>query len=199
MSARSEQKPFLLIGTILWIGGMSCSVATAHALPDGKAVPQKAAAQNDESGRANEQDPFADLDQGVTAQESASSQPLSWSETFFKENLGFRKEIMSQFDINQDGHGASRQSVGFEVLKKFSTATSTVASFDFQGRFVRRDGFNPVLNDMEGESRRGWAFEYHNLYLDLYNVLNPVLSDSNGVRVSDVSTFGRAGSMFPSG
>ena len=44
-----------------------------------------------------------------------------------------------------DGHAASRQSVGFEVLKKFSTATSTVASFDFQGRLVRRDGYNPVI------------------------------------------------------
>jgi hypothetical protein len=32
-----------------------------------------------------------------------------------------------------DGSGASRQSVGFEVLKKFSTSTSTVASIDFQG------------------------------------------------------------------
>jgi hypothetical protein len=42
---------------------------------------------------------------------------------------------------------------------------------------VRRDGFHPVLNDMEGESWPGWAFEYHNVYLDLYNVLNPVLSD----------------------
>src|SRR6266851_5779719 len=28
---------------------------------------------------------------------------------------------------------ASRQSVGFEVLKKFSTATATLASFNFQG------------------------------------------------------------------
>jgi len=84
---------------------------------------------------------------------------------------------MSQFDTSERGQPASRQSVGFEVLKKFSTATATLASFDFQGRLVRRDGFHPVLNDMEGESRAGWAFEYHNIYLDLYNVLNPVLSD----------------------
>jgi hypothetical protein len=85
---------------------------------------------------------------------------------------------MSQFDVSSsDGHGASRQSLGFEVQKKFSTETSTIASFDFQGRMVRRDGWNPVQNDMEGASREGWAFEYHNLYLDLYNVLNPVLSD----------------------
>ena len=64
---------------------------------------------------------------------------------------------MSQFNTNERPHAASRQSVGFEVLKKFSTATSTVASFDFQGRLVRRDGYNPVMNDMEGANRPGWA------------------------------------------
>jgi hypothetical protein len=85
---------------------------------------------------------------------------------------------MSQFDTNEDGNFASRQSAGFELLKKFSTTTSTLASFDFQGRLVRRDGFNPVMNDMEGASRRGWAFEYHNLYADFYNVFNPVMSDA---------------------
>ena len=31
---------------------------------------------------------------------------------------------------------------------------------------------------MEGEYRPGWTFEYHNFYVDLYNVFNPVLSDS---------------------
>jgi hypothetical protein len=92
-------------------------------------------------------------------------------------NLGFRTEVMSQFDVNEQGEGASRQSVGFEVLKKFSTDTSTVAAFDFQGRLVRRDGFNPVPDDMEGADRRGWAFEYHNLYADFYNVFNPLLGE----------------------
>jgi hypothetical protein len=92
-------------------------------------------------------------------------------------NLGLRGEILSQFDVNEQGEGASRQSVGVEVLKKFSTGTATVASFDFQGRLVRRDGFNPVPDDMEGADRRGWAFEYHNLYADFYNVFNPLLGD----------------------
>ena len=115
------------------------------------------------------EDPFADL------AETAKPEPektQSWKESFFGDNFGFRKEVMSQFTGD-----SSRQSVGFEMLKKFSTATSTVASFNFQGRLVRRDGFVPVLNDMEGQDRRGWAFEYHNLYVDLYNVLNPVLND----------------------
>lgn len=122
-------------------------------------------------------DPFADVAPASQPDEQAAQPRLSWSQKFLKENFGFRKEIMSQFDTTQNGDGASRQSVGFEVLKKFSTATETIASFDFQGRFVRRDGYNPVLNDMEGANRAGWWFEYHNLYLDLYNVLNPVLSD----------------------
>jgi hypothetical protein len=30
---------------------------------------------------------------------------------------------------------------------------------------------------MEGATRPGWAFEYHNFYLDLYNIANPVLGE----------------------
>ena len=126
-----------------------------------------------------EADPFADLADSPRSQPVLTPEPAarSWRQKFLTENFGFRKEIMSQFDMSEQGRPASRQSVGFEALKKFSTLTATLASFNFQGRLVRRDGFHPVLNDMEGESRSGWAFEYHNVYLDLYNVLNPVLSD----------------------
>jgi len=102
---------------------------------------------------------------------------------------------MSQFDTTEHGRPASRQSIGFEVLKKFSTGNATVAAFDFQGRLVRRDGFNPVLNDMEGENRPGWAFEYHNVYVDFYNVLNPLFSDSQ--RGHNVGRFNfRAGRFY---
>jgi hypothetical protein len=140
------------------------------------------------------QDPFAGLDPSK-AQASSETVSGSWLKTFFTDNFGFRKEIMSQFDTSEHGQPASRQSVGFEVLKKFSTGTATVAAFDFQGRLVRRDGFNSVPNDMEGESRQGWAFEYHNLYVDLYNVLNPFLSDSQ--RGQNVGRFNiRAGRFY---
>ena len=124
------------------------------------------------------EDPFSGIPVKAAPQPD-TPQPArrSWIKTLVTENFGFRKEVMSQFDTNEEGRRASRQSVGFEVLKKFSTSTSTVASFNFQGRLVRRDGFNPVQNDMEGEHRPGWAFEYHNLYLDFYNVLNPLMSD----------------------
>jgi len=121
-----------------------------------------AAQQND--------DPFA----GVAPSAAKPAETAPGWKRFFGENFGFREELMFQFDSNQDAEFASRQSAGFEVQKKFSTATSTVASFDFQGRLVRRDGFNPVMNDIEGASRQGWAFEYHNLYADIYNVVGGV-------------------------
>ena len=140
-------------------------------------------------------DPFADLSDPSKPQEGKKDQERSSKEGFFKDNFGFRKEIMSQFSTNENGDGASRQSVGFEVLKKFSTATSTIASFNFQGRVVRRDGFNGVLNDMEGEGRPGWAFEYHNIYIDFYNVLNPLLSEKQ--RAENLGRFNlRAGRFY---
>src|SRR5579883_543698 len=120
-------------------------------------------------------DPFADVK--PTPAESATPPKASWLYRFLHDNFGVREEIMSEFSSDAGGGAASRQSAGFEVLKKISSDTATVASFDFQGRLVRRDGYNPVPNDMEGATRPGWAFEYHNFYLDLYNVANPLLSD----------------------
>ena len=119
--------------------------------------------------------------------------------TFFGNLLGegfaFRKEIMSLISRSSDaaslGAAAdglySRQSVGFEILKKFSTKTATVAAFDLQMRFVRRDDFHEVLNDVEGANRSGWFLEYHNFYLDFYNVFNPLLGDK--ARSSNVGRF----------
>lgn len=116
-----------------------------------------------------QEDPFA----GLQPANPAISAPSSRWRSFFSENFGFRKEVMSQF-AKGDTY-SSRQSVGFEVLKKFSSATRTVASFDFQGRMVRRDGYNLVLNDREGMMRPGWFFEYHNFYADFYDVLHPLV------------------------
>jgi hypothetical protein len=48
---------------------------------------------------------------------------------------------------------------------------------------------------MEGASRPGWAFEYHNLYVDLYNVFNPLLGDE--ARGRQVGRFNfRAGRFY---
>ncbi len=137
-------------------------------------------------------DPFAGIRESTAAAKQADA---SWKERLFHENFGFRKELMSEFAASEHTRASSRQSAGFEVLKKFSTETATVASLDFQGRLVRRDRFVPVLNDMEGMQRPGWWFEYHNAYLDLYNVLDPILSDE--ARGRNVGRFNfRAGRFY---
>ncbi|MCC6587270.1 MAG: hypothetical protein IT168_11310 [Bryobacterales bacterium] len=150
-----------------------------------------------QSAEANEQekDPFADVKESAPSPTADAQSQRSWSHYIFGDNFGFRREIMSQFNTS-DGRGGSRQSVGFEVLKKWSTATSTVASFNFQGRFVRRDGYRPVQNDrMTDPTAGGWTFEYHNFYGDLYNVFNPVLSDAQ--RRANVGRFNfRAGRFY---
>ena len=124
----------------------------------------------------SEPDPFAGVS-AKTAEESSLSDSNE-STGFFFDNFGFRKELMSEFGTTGPGHSASRQSVGFETLKKFSTETKTFAGVDFQGRLVRRDGFVGSLNDMEGMHRPRWALEYHNVYADFYNFLDPILSES---------------------
>jgi hypothetical protein len=147
---------------------------------------------------ATQPEPFADLDTlspATIATEPPATPTREFFQGLFTENFGFRTELMSQFDASEEGRPASRQSIGFEVQKKFSTANATIASFDVQMRLVRRDGFNPVLNDMEGAQHPGWAFEYHNLYLDLYNIFNPLLSQER--RGKNVGRFNfRAGRFY---
>lgn len=143
------------------------------------------------SAGAAETDPFA----GISASTAAHSRQPASGRNFFRENFGFRRELMSQFATSRHAPAYSRQSAGFELLKKFSSETATYAAFNFQGRLVRRDRFVPVMNDMEGAHRQGWWFEYHNAYLDLYNVLDPVLSDDE--RGRNVGRFNvRAGRFY---
>ena len=152
----------------------------------------------DSSARAktnNAADPFADLEPAkspVANTNRVSAIPVTDGAAakrgFFGENFTFKNEIMAEFSYSAEANREqrnslpglySRNSVGFEVLKKFSTATATVAAFDFQARLVRRDGFHEVVNDMAGGAHRGWQyFELHNLYVDFYNVFDPLLSDA---------------------
>ncbi|MFN0101367.1 MAG: hypothetical protein ACKV2U_04670 [Bryobacteraceae bacterium] len=165
--------------------GLLCGAAMLGQSPAQQAPPPKVSSD----------DPFAGLSDKPATPLQAKRPARSWLRSLVTENLGFRKEVMSQFTGTEEGDMASRQSAGFEVLKKFSTGTATVASFNLQGRLVRRDGFNPVQNDMEGERRAGWAFEYHNVYLDLYNVLNPLLGSKR--RGRQVGRFNiRAGRFY---
>ncbi len=124
------------------------------------------------------EDPFA----GVVAETNRIvTDNRNVFDRFVYDNFLFRKEIYSQISWSDEADGSkniySRQSMGFETYKKFSTRTTTFAAFDLQFRLVRRDHYFPVLNDMEGANRDGFSAEVHNVYLDLYNVLNPVLSD----------------------
>src|SRR5438128_2743509 len=77
-----------------------------------------------------EDDPFAGVTPG--APPPFQAQAPSCAERFFSDNFGFRWELMSEWGADDDGGLASRQSVGFEVLKKLSTQTRTVAGIDFQ-------------------------------------------------------------------
>jgi len=110
-------------------------------------------------------DPFAGIEASTATPAGEKTAISSW----FGENFGFREELMSESATSRHSPAYSRQSAGFELLKKFSTETKTVGSLNLQGRLVRRDRYVPVLNDMEGMQRRGWFFEYHNVYTDLYN------------------------------
>jgi hypothetical protein len=100
---------------------------------------------------------------------------------FLSDNLTLKLELMSQFSATDEADRwadvYSRQSAGFEVLKRFSTRTATLAALNLQGRLVRRDHYLPVINDMEGEDRDGWYAEIHNAYVDVYNVFSPFLDD----------------------
>lgn len=135
------------------------------------------------SGDGGTQDPFKSLSAAATLKSDVEPTFLGG---LLGEGFAFRKEIMSLVSRSSEAAslGASaeslysRQSVGFEILKKFSTKTATVAAFDLQMRFVRRDNFHEVLNDVEGVDRAGWFLEYHNFYWDFYNVFNPLLGDA---------------------
>jgi len=132
-------------------------------------------------------DPFAEVAPAATSGESVAGAlggPAEQSslDRFLGDNFTLKLELMSQFSVSDAADAwedvYSRQSAGFEVLKRFSTRTATVASLNLQARFVRRDHYLPVINDMEGEDREGWCGELHNAYVDVYNVFSPFLSDA---------------------
>ena len=122
------------------------------------------------SAAAGAADPFA----GVEPRAAAPPAPAAaggWSD-----NLLFRKEIdllwaAGKDDFEETDRAFSRLSAGFELQKKFSTATKTVASFDYQGRLVYRDHALPTAADAMGMDAEQWTYETHNAYAEFYNVL----------------------------
>lgn len=166
--------------------GLLIAVGTLAAAEDPFADLERPKPAPDKSG-----DPFADLEGAKPAEKKPDETPLKnrpiESKGFFEDNFTIKKEVYGA--VTWSDHAAkprdfySRQSVGFEILKKFSTKSATVASFNIQGRLVRRDNFLDTPYDGEGRERDGFFFEYHNLYWDFYNVLNPVLGDAKGDHV----------------
>ena len=114
-------------------------------------------------------DPFADVEPRAAAAPPAAAG--GWSD-----NLLFRKEIYllwaaGEDDFKETDRAFSRLSAGFELQKKFSTATKTVASFDYQGRLVYRDHVLPTAADPMGMDAKQWTYETHNAYAEFYNLL----------------------------
>ncbi len=115
-------------------------------------------------------DPFAGVEPAVPETNAQAAAP-GW-----KDNLLFRKELYLLWAVGADDFEktdrlSSRLSAGFEVQKKFSTATKTVASVDYQGRLVYRDHALGTAADAMGMDAGRWTYETHNAYADFYNVL----------------------------
>lgn len=116
-------------------------------------------------------DPFADV---VAAPQSAT-QAVALVEPGWTDNLLFRHELYLLGAAGRDNFDAthdtmSRLSAGFEVQKRFATATRTVASVDYQGRVVYRDHVLDTSADPMGRDAAQWEYETHNAYVDVYNV-----------------------------
>lgn len=94
------------------------------------------------------------------------------SEPHWTDNLLFRKELYLLFGNDEaEAEGImSRLSAGFEVQKRFSTATRTLASIDYQGRFVYRDHMRDTSADPMGHDASPWEYETHNAYVDFYTL-----------------------------
>jgi hypothetical protein len=114
-------------------------------------------------------DPFADV--RPAAPDPVASQPDSW----WRDNLLFRKEIYwsetggtDDFEETHDVY--SRISAGFEIQKRFATATKTVAAFDYQGRVVYRNHVLDTAADPMGMDAQRWEYETHNAYAEFYNL-----------------------------
>lgn len=117
-------------------------------------------------------DPFANME--AAPHDVAKAVALSAPE--WSDNLLLRKEVYLLFVAGEDefdeaGGVMSRLSAGFEVQKRFSTATRTLASIDYQGRFVYRNHMLDTSADLMGHDASPWEYETHNAYFDVYNLL----------------------------
>lgn len=122
------------------------------------------------SAAVSAEDPFADV-KPAPAASAAVPAGSGW-----RDNLLFRKEVYwaetAGMDDFRDTHDVySRLSAGFEVQKRFATATKTVASLDYQGRVVFRDHWLDTAADPMGMDAGTWEYETHNAYAEFYNLV----------------------------
>ena len=115
-------------------------------------------------------DPFADV------QPAVPDAPAVRTSFGWRENLLFRREIYwletaGIEDFDRTGNLYTRGSAGFEVQKRFATATKTLASVDYQGRLVYRDHVLDTAADPMGMDAGQWEYETHNAYAEFYNLL----------------------------
>ena len=115
-------------------------------------------------------DPFAGVEPRATAP-AAEKAAGGWAD-----NLLFRKEVYllwaaGEDDFEEADRAYSRLSAGFEIQKRFSTATKTVASVNYQGRLVYRDHALATAADAMGMDAERWTYETHNAYAEFYNLL----------------------------
>lgn len=116
-------------------------------------------------------DPFSDLVAApLPAPEASDAIVPEWAD-----NLLFRKELYLFFGAGRDSFDdrrdiMSRLSAGFEIQKRFATATRTVASVDYQGRVVYRNHALDTTADPMGRDAARWEYETHNAYADIYNL-----------------------------
>jgi hypothetical protein len=118
-------------------------------------------------------DPFADV--AALPAAPATAAVAEKAGDGWTDNLLFRKELYllagagrATFDEPRDM--MVRASAGFEVQKRFATATRTVASADYQGRVVYRDRVLNTAADPMGRGASPWKYETHNAYVDFYHL-----------------------------
>jgi hypothetical protein len=121
------------------------------------------------SSAAFAEDPFADVRPAIPEPPAAPAAP------WWKENLQFRKEIYllgagGEEDYQVTDNAYARLSAGFEIQKRFATATKTLASFDYQGRVVYRNHVLDTAADPMGMDSARWEYETHNAYVEFYNL-----------------------------
>ncbi len=138
--------------------------------------------------KALSEDPFADLTTSTEPPRARAGVALpanpAGSASSAREGRNSRRtrtlikqELFGQVTWRDgDGEPYRRFSYGGEILQRFSDQLRTWGSFNAQLRLVHRAAFLPTLNDTEGEGRGDGFLEYHNLYFDRFNALDPFLS-----------------------